>query len=146
MVICFPGFCLLHLLSWKGLVKIFDKLETGQLKEGSSYSFLVRQMHETSKEPQGKEKVQCRESKAERVSRWKNPFMKIRTLHVYVVQKDGLNDKSMNVPLDLMRILFSSTYPLIIVIHIKTNHKRILLVQIKTFRPYHNDAQCVHHS
>ncbi|KAK4585528.1 hypothetical protein RGQ29_022971 [Quercus rubra] len=30
----------------KGLVKIFDKLETGQLKEGSSYSFLVRQMHE----------------------------------------------------------------------------------------------------
>jgi hypothetical protein len=30
----------------KGLVKVFDKLKTGELKEGSSLSFLVRQMHE----------------------------------------------------------------------------------------------------
>lgn len=44
------------------------------------------------KELQGKEKVQCKELKAERVSGRKNPFMKIRTLNVYVVQKDGLND------------------------------------------------------
>ncbi|KAG6721582.1 hypothetical protein I3842_03G118400 [Carya illinoinensis] len=30
----------------KGLVEVFDKLETGELKEGSALSFLVRQMHE----------------------------------------------------------------------------------------------------
>lgn len=30
----------------KGLVKVFDKMETEQLKEGSSFSLLVRQMHE----------------------------------------------------------------------------------------------------
>ncbi|RVW86882.1 O-fucosyltransferase 38 [Vitis vinifera] len=29
----------------KGLVDIFDKLEAGQLKEGSSLSYLVTQMH-----------------------------------------------------------------------------------------------------
>jgi hypothetical protein len=30
----------------KGLVKVFDKLETGELKEGSLLSLHVRQMHE----------------------------------------------------------------------------------------------------
>lgn len=29
----------------KGLVKVFDKLETGELTEGSSLSFVVHQMH-----------------------------------------------------------------------------------------------------
>lgn len=30
----------------EGLVRVFNQLETGQLKEGSTLSFIVRQMHE----------------------------------------------------------------------------------------------------
>ena len=38
-------FVFINFICRKGLVDIFDKLEAGQLKEGSSLSYLVTQMH-----------------------------------------------------------------------------------------------------
>jgi hypothetical protein len=42
------------------------------------------------KELQGKEEVHSRELKAEHVLGLKNPFMKIHTLNVYVLQKSNM--------------------------------------------------------
>ncbi|KAE9449834.1 hypothetical protein C3L33_18258, partial [Rhododendron williamsianum] len=74
----------------KGLVEIFDKLETAQF-ERSSLSNLVMKLHKnrlylTGKALQGKEEVPSQESKAGRGSGLKNPFIKIHTRNAFAVQ------------------------------------------------------------
>lgn len=106
-------FCFLYCR--KGLVKLFDKVERGQMKEGAKFSNLVKAMHQdrwlkesythlvlrqvtkyaincfAGKVHRGEGRDQHRGLKDVLGLELKKPFMRIHTLSVFAVQRSTKN-------------------------------------------------------